>query len=348
MRRFCPFMSSSPSPVKAIVAALAANSFVTVIKFIAFAVSGSGAMLSEAIHSAADTGNQVLLYLGQTRAQKEPDDKFHYGYDGERFVFGILSASGIFFVGCGVTLYHGIEALLHPHLPVIGFTTLAVLATAFLVEGGVLLYAIKTLLEQRGTMPFWRYVRERADPATVAILLEDGVAVLGVIVAGTGILLAKMTGDGTWDAIGSLIVGLLLGGVALHLVLANRELLLGRSIPEATVDSFIEILRRRPSVREVRDVKTREISSAAYALKAEISFDERWLARRLAESAPADLGAVNRDALLRRLAGKTLAIMREENAALEEATRAGIPQARHIDLEIAHAGDPDADEPPEG
>ena len=96
-------------------AALAANSFVTVIKFIAFAVSGSGAMLSEAIHSAADTGNQVLLYLGQTRAQKEADDRFHYGYAGERFVFGILSASGIFFVGCGVTLYHGIEALLHPH-----------------------------------------------------------------------------------------------------------------------------------------------------------------------------------------------------------------------------------------
>jgi hypothetical protein len=111
------------------------------IKFMAFFLSGSGAMLSEAIHSAADTGNQVLLFLGLKRASRERDEEFHYGYGGERFIFGILSAAGIFFVGCGVTVYHGITSLLHPHQPEIGPVTFVVLGVSFLIEGGVLFKA---------------------------------------------------------------------------------------------------------------------------------------------------------------------------------------------------------------
>lgn len=341
-------MSVKASSKKAIIAALTANAAVTLIKFIAFALSGSGAMLSEAIHSTADTGNQMLLFLGQRRALKEADDRFHYGYGGERYIFGMLSAAGIFFIGCGVTVYHGVTSILHPHMPHIATATFAVLGASFLVEGAVLIYAVRFLIAERGELPFWRYVRERADPAAVAILLEDSAAVVGVVLAGSGILLAKLTGQPLWDALASIFVGLLLGGIAIYLAISNRELLLGRSIPDATADRFIELLRQRGTVREVRDVKTREISPEVYALKAEISLDERWLARRLSETAPQTIDTRDRELLFRRIAGRTLALVREEIAALEKDVRAGIPEARHIDLEIAHAGDPDADEPPEG
>ena len=104
----------------AVVAALVGNGFLTLIKFGAFALSGSGAMLSEAIHSFADTGNQGLLFLGIRRSQRGPDAMFHYGYGVERFLFCMLSAIGIFVLGCGVTVYHGISSLFHPpelHLP---------------------------------------------------------------------------------------------------------------------------------------------------------------------------------------------------------------------------------------
>lgn len=341
-------MATKPSSVKAILAALTGNVFVTVIKFAAFMLSGSGAMLSEAIHSVADTGNQVLLYLGQRRGSREADDRYHYGYGPERFVFGILSAAGIFFVGCGVTIYHGVSLAIHPHMPHVGPTTFIVLAVSFVVEGSVLTYAVRGLMHERGQMPFWRYVRERADPASVAILLEDGAAVVGLVLAGAGILLAVATGNPLWDAMGSIVVGLILGVVAVELVLSNRALLLGRSVPEETVDRFIEVLRSRGSIREVRDVKTREITPERFSLKAEITFDEGWLARKLREAAPADMASVDRDVLLLRAAGRALSALRQEIATVERKVRAAIPEAQHIDLEIAHAADPDADEPPEG
>jgi len=241
---------SSASSTKAVMTALAGNTFVTVIKLIAFALSGSGAMLSEAIHSGADTGNQLLLFIGLKRGEREPDDRFHYGYGGERFVFGMLSASGIFFIGCGITIYHGVESLLAPHIPQLSAVTFVVLAVAFVIEGGVLLYAVRAVHAERGDTPFFRYVRERADPATVAILLEDGAAVLGLVIAAGGILLTYATGNPVWDAAGSIIVGAVLGVVAYYLVRENRELLLGRAVPEGTEDRFIAIVARQISARE--------------------------------------------------------------------------------------------------
>src|SRR4051812_17157630 len=98
---------AAPEGTAAVLMALLSNVFVTAIKFAAFFVSGSGSMLSEAVHSVADTGNQLLLFIGLKRAGKARDEAFHYGYGGERFIFGMLSAAGIFFVGSGVTIYHG-------------------------------------------------------------------------------------------------------------------------------------------------------------------------------------------------------------------------------------------------
>jgi solute carrier family 30 (zinc transporter), member 9 len=336
-------MAAPDSSIKAVVTALAANAFVTVIKLVAFVLSGSGAMLSEAIHSAADTGNQLLLFFGLRRGSRQPDDRFHYGYGGERFVFGILSAAGIFFIGCGVTVYHGMSALLNPHMPELSVVTFTVLGAAFVIEGGVLVFAVGTLARQRGDLSFFRYVRERADPATVAILLEDGAAVLGLVMAGGGIIATQLTGNPAWDAVGSIVVGVILGVVALYLVFENRELLLGRAVPEGIEHRFTEILQSRPSIREVRDVKTRQLTPEVFKFKAEIVLDEDHLASVLGRAIPrgplVDGGPAQ---TMRRVATAAVHAIAAEIQAIERAVRAEIPQANHIDLEIA---DPAPDEP---
>ncbi len=332
-------MASPSASIWAVVSALTGNAFVTVIKLIAFLLSGSGAMLSETIHSAADTGNQALLYLGLKRAGRKADDRFQYGYGGERFVFGMLSAAGIFFVGCGVTIYHGISGLLHPHHPELTWVTFAVLGVAFVIEGSVLLFAARVIVRDKGDEPFFRYVRERADPAVVAILLEDGAAVLGLLVASGGIVLTYYTGDPMWDSIGSLVVGAILGYVALYLVRQNRGLLLGQAVPEGIEERFTEIVARQPSVSAVHDVKTRQLTPEDYQFKAEILFHEEYLARHIDRCLPRDgaaLQGARREATLRRIAAAATDVIATEIKAIERAVLAEIPQARHIDLEVAH------------
>jgi solute carrier family 30 (zinc transporter), member 9 len=331
---------AAPGSLKTVMMALAGNGFVTVIKLVGFLLSGSGAMLSEAVHSAADTGNQVLLFLGLKRAAREPDDKFHYGYGGERFVFGMLSASGIFFIGCGVTVYHGISGLLRPHAPSLGVETFAILVASFVIEGSVLVFAVRSIARLRGRTPFFRYVRESADPATVAILLEDGAAVLGLVLAALGILATYLTGNPVWDSIASIVVGAVLGVIAIDLVIQNRDLLLGKAVPDGIEDRFIEILRRHPSVRDVHDVKTRQLTPEAYKFKAELVLDDGYLARRLAPGLSRPPDAINGaadEATLRMVATLALHAVADEIASIERAVRAEIPQARHIDLEISRA-----------
>lgn len=330
---------SAPTSLKAVITALAGNTFVTAIKLVAFLLSGSGAMLSEAIHSGADTGNQLLLFIGLKRGERVADDRFQYGYGGDRFVFGLLSAAGIFFIGCGITIYHGVESLLAPHIPQLSVITFAVLVIAFVIEGGVLLYAVRSVSEVRGKIPFFRYVREHADPATVAILLEDSAAVLGLVIAALGILLTYATGNPVWDAVGSIIVGAVLGFVAYYLVRENRELLLGRAVPEGVEDAFVAIVQRQPSVRSVRDVKTHQLTPEAYKLKAEIALNHDYLATQLDRMMPSDLvlDGDDRPQLLARFAAASSELIAAEVAAIERAVRAEIPQARHIDLEVAPA-----------
>lgn len=326
------------SSVKAVIAALLGNTFVTIIKLIAFVLSGSGAMLSEAIHSFADTGNQLLLFIGIKRARKEADDRFHYGYGGERFVFGMLSAAGIFFIGCGITIYHGVHSLLSPREVHASALTFVVLAMSFVIEGSVLLFAIRGIARQRGETPFFEFVRERADPAAVAILLEDGAAVLGVCLAAAGIALSYFTGNPVFDAVTSLIIGLLLGFIAFYLVSENREHLLGRAVPEGTEERFVDVVLKHPSVRSIRDVKTRELTPESYILKAEITFDNDYIAEQVNRTSLEKISfdGPKRDRAMRRMTALVTDLIATEIAALEREIRAVIPQAKHIDIEVAH------------
>ncbi|NUQ66284.1 MAG: cation diffusion facilitator family transporter, partial [Pirellulales bacterium] len=253
--------------------------FVTLIKFLAWALSNSDAMLSEAIHSAADTGNQLLLFWGLSKSSRQSDEDHQYGYVKDRFIFGMLSASGIFFVGSGVTLYHGIHGLLHPRAPEIGPLVFVVLGLSALIEGSVLAYAIASVRRQSEGLGMVRYLRERADPATLAILLEDSAAVFGLGLATIGIVASHQTENPAFDAGASILIGLLLGVIAWHLIAENRDFLLGKAIPDADEEAFKAILRGRALLRSFLDVKTRQLGPDLYHLKAEVVFDPEAVAR---------------------------------------------------------------------
>lgn len=332
-------MAGSPSSFTAVAAALGANTLITAAKFVAFFFSGSGAMLSEAVHSAADAGNQLLLFLGLKRSGRTTvDPEFPYGFGAERFVFGLLSAAGIFFIGAGVTIYHGVHSLVHPGTPEIGTTTFVVLAVSFVLETYSMYTAVRAVAHTRGNRPFFAHLFDGADPAAVAIVLEDGAALLGLILAAVGITLAYVTGNPMWDALFSTLIGVLLGLVAVFLAKENRELLLGKAVPNEVRERFRQIVASSPGVSHVHDVKTRQLTPDRFKLKAELSIDRTYLRRKLEPAMPlaGTLSESARTEALARLTDCSVIAVSEIIDEIEARVIAAIPQAKHIDLEVDH------------
>ncbi len=285
----------------AVYSAITANGVVTVAKFIGFALTGSGAMLSEGIHSTADVGNQILLAVGMKRAERPPDEEHPAGYGREAFVWALISAVGIFFLGCGVTFMHGLESLAHPaeaHDSGDGALNLGILVFALVAEGTTLLIAIRGLLHQaheRG-MGFVQHLKTTDDPFGVAVLLEDSAAVLGVLLALAAVGLTQLTHDPRWDAYGSLAISILLGLVAIFLIWKNTKLLVGKSVYVDDAARIRSLLESEPAVERVVTQAAVVTGASSFRLAAELDFDGRYFADRyLAEHPP--------DALLAKLDG---------------------------------------------
>jgi len=321
----------------AVIAALVGNTIVAIAKFVAFFVTGSGTMLSEGIHTVADVMNQVLLLIGIQRSQKDPDEDFEYGYGQERFVWALMSAVGIFFLGCGVTLYHGIHSLLHPaEVTDLGWAV-GVLSGALLIEGYVLYVAARGLMNLRGELPFWTYVRERADPSAVAVLLEDAAACLGCVIALVAILLIHVTGNTYWDAIGSIAVAVLLGFVAIWLIGRNRALLVGASMPKDARARIREVLRRHQTVQEVVELKSKMIDTETYDVLLTIEFEGHRFAERLRGKLETAYPKINDLEGFIGHAGEfaddVIKLLGDEIDQIEKEIREAVPQVKIIDIE---------------
>ncbi len=331
----------SSGSATAVYAAICGNTVVMVAKFIAFALTGSGAMLSEGIHSFADVSNQALLALGISRSRRKPDPSHPYGYGAARFVWALISAVGIFFVGCGVTIYHGVTTLLHPHPIESGSVALGVLIFSFLIEGATLAVAVRAVTQDahKQGLTLWGFIREGTDPTGVAVLLEDFAACLGILIAAGAIGLTALTGDPVWDSIGSIVIGLLLGLVAIFLVDRNRVALLGSAAPEKQRSLIVRVLENDPVVESVHDVKATVLGVEGIRFKAEIEFDGEELARRWLSGHPvAELKAEARSdvglhALLVRYGDHLIDFLGDEIDRLEADIKRVVPQARHVDIE---------------
>lgn len=214
---------------KAIYAAIIGNGLIAVTKFVAAGVTGSSAMLSEGIHSLVDTGNGGLLLLGLRRAKRPPDEAHPFGYGKEVYFWTLLVAMLIFAGGGGVSIYEGIQHIRHPVRP--GDPTIAfiVLGLAAVFEGFALTIAWREFKKARGETPLWRAIEHGKDPTSFAVLLEDSAAMAGILVAAGGIGLAHLLDAPVLDGAASVVIGLILAGVAVVLARETRGLLVGEA-----------------------------------------------------------------------------------------------------------------------
>ncbi len=336
-------MAGGSGGQKAVLLAIMANSVLVAIKFVAYFFSGSGAMLAEAIHSLADVGNQTLLWIGLKRSQQGPSKQHPFGYGKARFVWALISAAGIFFVGCGVSVTHGIHALLHPEPPrPVGWMVVGVLAISFVLDAFVLVTAVRALGATRGSRSWLEFLRTTPDTATVAVLFEDGAACLGIILAAVGIFCAQKLGV-TWaDPAAAIAIGLLLGGVAIFLGRQNQRYLLDRSIENSVRSRILGIIRGASSgaVRDILHVKTRVVGGDQLVFSADVDFDGTILSDRIQArtdltkayqdlKSPEDL-----DRLLDEHARIVVEELGEEVNRIEAAVRAQVPGADFIQLEV--------------
>jgi zinc transporter 9 len=322
-----------------VLSAIGGNALVMVAKFVAFGVTGSGAMLSEGIHSAADVLNQVLLLVGLTRSRRGADASRPVGYGREQYIWALISAVGIFFLGCGVTVYHGIDGLIHPPEALGDLSwAVAVLLFSLVVEGAILVMAFRGLRKEAAGRPFWGWLKTEADPAAAAVLLEDAAACLGILLAMAGIVLTKVTGAYFWDGLASIAVGLLLGGVAVALIARNHSLLVGEAASRAVHEAVQEAIEESEAVEEVVSLSARKIDLKTYDITAHVNFDGEALAERFEERLRASYAEIESWEQFRAFAGQyaddVIKVVGDEIDAIEARIKEEVPEARFIDVEI--------------
>jgi cation diffusion facilitator family transporter len=224
---------STEGGTKAVLAAMAANMGIAVSKFVAFLFTGSSSMLSEAIHSVADSGNQVLLLVGGKRAGRKADAVHQFGYSRVRYVYAFVVSIVLFLVGGLFSLYEGFHKFHHPEeLRDVGIA-IGVLLIAILLEAFSFRTALREARKSRAGRTLFRYVRDARQPELPVVLLEDFGALVGLMFALVGVGMATVTGDSRWDGLGAMAVGALLVVIAVFLAFEMASMLVGESaLPE--------------------------------------------------------------------------------------------------------------------
>jgi len=213
----------------AVIAAVVGNSAIAVAKFVAAAITGSAALLAEGIHSVADTGNQLMLLWGLGAAKREADANHPFG-QGKEVYFWSFMVAVILFVGGSVWAFqHGIEAIRHPHELGNQTASVVVLVIAIFIEGFSFSVALREFNRARGRRSTWRSIRDTKDTALLVVLLEDSAAMAGLVVALIGVGLAALTGDPIWDGIATVVIAVLLAGVAFLLAFETKSLIVGEA-----------------------------------------------------------------------------------------------------------------------
>ena len=297
-------MSASGS-TRAIVAALAANAGIAVAKFVGFLITRSSSMLAEAVHSVADTSNQALLLLGQRKARRDATELHQFGYGRSRFFYSFVVSLVLFSLGAVFALYEGYHKVVHPE-PL----TSAVVAVVILVVAiGLESYSFRTAMVEsrplKGDGTWWQFIRQSRNPELPVVLLEDTGALLGLLFALFGVGLTILTGNPVWDGVGTLLIGALLGVIAVILMVEMHSLLIGESATAAELDAIHSALRQTEHVERVIHLRTQYLGP-----------EEMLVGAKIALAPATDLATV------------AAAIDRAEAA-----VRAAVPTARVIYLE---------------
>jgi len=262
----------SGSAKKTIYAAMAANFAIAIIKFIAASITGSSSMLSEGIHSVVDTGNELLLLLGLRLSKKPADDTHPFGYGQELYFWTLIVALFIFAIGGGMSIYEGIRHISHPEPLTDPRWNYGVLGLAVIFESYSWNIALQEFLASKNEDSFWKALRASKDPTIFTILIEDSAALIGLFVAFLGVLSGHLLGNVYLDGVASIVIGVILCGVALLLAIETKGLLIGEGATAETVASIRQITNNDPSVEKVMKVLTLHFGPQEILLNLEIKF----------------------------------------------------------------------------
>jgi cation diffusion facilitator family transporter len=258
---------------KAVLAALAANLAIAAAKVVAFVITRSSAMLAEAVHSFADSGNQVLLLVGAKRARRAADEEHPFGYGRDRYFYGFLVALVLFTLGAAFAVYEGLEKIRHPHHLDTPSVAIGVLVFAIIAESFSFRTAIRETRPVKGDLSWWGFVRHAKTPELPVVLLEDLAALLGLLFALLGVGLTLVTDEPVWDGVGTLAIGALLGTVALVLGYEMKGLLVGEGARPKVVAAIRGALVDGTTVTRVIHLKTMHLGPEELLVAAKIAVD---------------------------------------------------------------------------
>ncbi|GLX98496.1 cation diffusion facilitator family transporter [Herbidospora sp. NEAU-GS84] len=264
---------SASGGTKAIVAALVANLSIAAAKFVAYLFTGSSSMIAEAVHSVADSGNQALLLLGGKRAARERTEQHPFGYGRERYFYSFVVAVVLFTIGALFSLYEGIHKIQAPEDLSTPQWAFGVLIFAIIAEAFSFRTAIKESLPHKGNLTWWQFIRRSKSPELPVIVLEDLGALLGLIFALFGVTMAVVTGNPVWDGIGTIMIGVLLGAIAIVLAIETKSLLIGESAGPEIDAQIREALQSAPEVTRVIHMRTLHVGPEELLVAAKIAVE---------------------------------------------------------------------------
>jgi cation diffusion facilitator family transporter len=263
------------------------NLVIAIAKLVGGLISGSTAMLAEAAHSFADTLNQVFLMAALKRSKKPADAQHPFGYGMERYFWSLIAAVGIFVLGAGYSIFEGIKAVLDPAELGGLLISYVVLGMAFLLEGASWLKAVRQLRGEAADQGrnFFEHLKITTDPTAKTVAFEDTAALIGIVLAATGITLHHVTGQGFWDGAASIAIGLLLVAVAFSLGQQNKRALIGEALPESAQEAIRTTIIESPGIDSLVELLTMRMSPDEVLVAARVDLDDNATVDELEQSA---------------------------------------------------------------
>ena len=333
-------MSEKAHNNTSVLAAFIGNIFVTAIKTFVAVLSGSAAMFAESVHSFADTLNQCLLLIGLNRSKRPADHTHGYGYGIERFFWSLISACGILFIGAGITIYHSLASLIfnrtEPHG--FGWYTVIVLCISFVIEGATFYIAFR---EIKGKEEFSREVFSEADPIKLAVLYEDGAALLGIVVVLIAQVLTHFFSNPIFDPIAGIIVSIILGSLAVVLIIKNYQYIIGKPLSEEAQEEIVEFLLEDPCIETVSEFKSVAIDINKYRIYTTVEWNGSYLYNEIYEKGDLreEFDVIKKDfkeftKLMFKTTDRIPRLVGSHIDKIEKKIREKFPQIAYIDIEI--------------
>jgi len=271
-------LSAAAHNNRTLLIAFGANLGIAVSKFIAAAITGSSAMLTEGVHSVVDSTNQLMLMWGRRQSRKPPDKYHPFGYGRELYFWSFVVAVLVFALGAGVSVYEGIIHIMEPESAVSPLIAYIVLLFAFLLEGWSTLEAFREFRDAKGDLGWFAAIKRSKDPPSFIVLLENGAAMAGIVAAAIGVFLSQLTGNPFFDGAASVVIGVILGFTALLLARESKGLLIGEAANPELVEGLRELVTGKPGVVGVGHVMTVHSAPDQITVMINVDFQDDILA----------------------------------------------------------------------